>query len=63
MHNDRSRFDVTPEDLGVLESSWPTAAMAPQKQWLSQKMVKTEEEFRTFLGSSGDAKVAENQGG
>ena len=29
-----------------------TAPMAPQKQWLSEKMVETEGSFRTFLGSS-----------
>jgi len=35
--------------------SWKkfTAAMAPQKQWLSQKMVQLEENERKFLGSSG----------
>ena len=41
--------------------------MAPHQQWLSQKMVGVEEEFRQFLGSSGsggpDAMAAENQGG
>ena len=67
MHNDRSRLDLTPQDLGVLESSRPTAAMAPHQQWLSQGMVRWEEKFRKFLGSSGngwpDAMVAENQGG
>ena len=67
MHSDRSRFDVTRQDLGVLESCWPPAAMAPQKQWLSLTMVREEDDFRTFLGSSGsswpDAMVAENQGG
>ena len=44
-------------DVVALSRSWSlgifTAAMAPQKQWLSQKMVQAEEEFRTSLGSSG----------
>ena len=53
MHRDRSCLDVTSQDLGVLQSSWPTAAMAPHQQWLSQGMVKREEAFRQFLGSSG----------
>ena len=53
-----SRFDIAPP------RSWSlvifTAAMAPQKQWLSEKMVETEGSFRTFLGSSwsDEARVA-----
>ena len=45
-------LDVTPQDLGILESCWPTAAMAPHQPWLSQGMVELEEDFRQFLGSS-----------
>lgn len=45
-------FAVTPQDLGVLESCRPTAAMAPPHRWLSQKMLKVEDFFRKFLGSN-----------
>ena len=66
MQNDRSCLDVTPQDLGLLESSSLTAAMAPHQQWLSQKMVGVEEDFRKSLGSSRsgwpDAMVAKNPG-
>ena len=60
IHTDRSRFDVTPQHLGVLESSWPTAAMAPHQQWLSQKMLNVEGYVRKFLGSGWPD---ESQGG